>query len=188
MCMNVTDPHSIGEAIRRERKAHNLTQAELAKSAGIAVNSVRLYESGKRIPDILQAAKIADALWIPLDAILPMTAGRYILRAMQQKRISPSNLSNLTSIDIEKLNAILRSDHVKITPDEKKALNDVLGIDIDVFTMMGLETYAETAASSMSSEILTAFDRLNETGQHKAIERVQELGRIPEYRKTPEQD
>lgn len=36
--------------------------------------------------------------------------------------------------------------------------------------------------------LLNAFDRLNEIGQQKAAERVEELTKIPEYQKTPKRD
>lgn len=52
----------IGSAMREARKNRGLTQVELAEIAGMAVNSIRLYESGKRIPSIDQRIKIADKL------------------------------------------------------------------------------------------------------------------------------
>ncbi len=52
----------IGSSMREARKEKGLTQIELAKSVGLAVNSIRLYESGKRIPSIDQRIKIADVL------------------------------------------------------------------------------------------------------------------------------
>lgn len=50
------------ERLRTIRKEHGLTQAELAEKAGIAVNSVRLYESGKVIPKLDTIARIARAM------------------------------------------------------------------------------------------------------------------------------
>ena len=41
---------NVGEAIRAKRKEKGMTQIEVAQAAGIAVNSLRLYESGKRQP------------------------------------------------------------------------------------------------------------------------------------------
>ena len=50
------------ERLRTIRKEKGLTQAELAEKAGIAVNSVRLYESGKVIPKLDTIARIARAM------------------------------------------------------------------------------------------------------------------------------
>jgi len=54
--------NTTGETIRSARKAKNMTQAQLAQAAGIAVNSVRLYEAGKLSPKIETLQKIATAL------------------------------------------------------------------------------------------------------------------------------
>lgn len=50
------------ERLRAVRKEKGLTQAELAEKAGIAVNSVRLYESGKVTPKLDTIARIAGAM------------------------------------------------------------------------------------------------------------------------------
>lgn len=49
----------IGKRIKELRKSKGLTQIEFAEKAGIAVNSLRLYESGKRQPRLYQLGKIA---------------------------------------------------------------------------------------------------------------------------------
>lgn len=41
---------AIGHRIRSARLQKGLTQAELAEKAAIAINSIRLYESGKESP------------------------------------------------------------------------------------------------------------------------------------------
>lgn len=179
----------VGSNLKKILRERHITIKQVAEETGISANT--LYSITKRDSKNVSEghiSAIAKFLKIsPADLQKPLL-GDYLYNASIKRHLSIKELSSLTNISESKLNCLFNSDHVTITPDEKKALNAVLGIDIDVFTMMGLETYAETAASSLSSEILTAFDRLNETGQHKAIERVQELGRIPEYRKTPEQD
>lgn len=58
----------IGNLIRAGRKASGMTQSELAQKAGVAVNSIRLYEVGKRQPGVEQIKRIANALAIsPAD-------------------------------------------------------------------------------------------------------------------------
>lgn len=52
----------VGVRIRETRKAQKLTQAEVAQKAGIAINSLRLYEAGKRQPRLEQLRRIALAL------------------------------------------------------------------------------------------------------------------------------
>lgn len=72
---------TIGERLRNTRKAKNLTQMQLAQSAGVAVNSIRLYEGDKREPTIKALQKLADVLgvseaWlmgydVPMEASTP---------------------------------------------------------------------------------------------------------------------
>lgn len=50
------------ERLRAIRKEKGLTQAELAEKAGIAVNSVRLYEAGARLPKLDTIARMAVAM------------------------------------------------------------------------------------------------------------------------------
>ncbi len=61
---------TIGEGIRTWRKLRRFTQVELAEYAGISVNSLRLYESDKRKPNIDTLKKIADALKIDVATLL----------------------------------------------------------------------------------------------------------------------
>lgn len=63
----------LGYMIKAARKAAKLTQAELAEKAGIAINSLRLYEGGKRQPRIEQLQHIADALGVPITDFLLQT-------------------------------------------------------------------------------------------------------------------
>lgn len=62
---------ALGEEIRTIRKAHGLTQQELADKAGLAVNTIRLYEAEKRVPDVVRLKKIADALGCSVNEFYP---------------------------------------------------------------------------------------------------------------------
>lgn len=59
----------VGSRIRKARKSKNLTQIEVAASAKISVNSLRLYEAGKRQPGIDQLKAIARALDEPFVSL-----------------------------------------------------------------------------------------------------------------------
>ena len=52
-----------------------------------------------------------------------------------------------------------------------------------------INSYDEEMPQDASKQhLLTAFDQLNEEGQTKAVERVEELTEIPKYQKKPPQD
>lgn len=116
----------IGQRIREERKKKRLTQADVAQKAKIAVNSLRLYEAGKRQPHLEQIRRIALAIGV--------------------------------------------------------AVSDL--VDSDFWATLP-ETEMQTVfATNPYKELLNGlFDQLNDEGQSKAVERVEELTEIPKYKK-----
>lgn len=51
---------------------------------------------------------------------------------------------------------------------------------------MDLQLLAEKPdPANLSNRLTTAFDSMNETGQKKAVENVEDLAKIPEYKKNP---
>lgn len=70
---NIIDD-AMNKHIVQIRKSKKMSQIELAKKAGISVNSIRLYEAGKRSPTFATLQKIADALgvsWYELVSDVP---------------------------------------------------------------------------------------------------------------------
>ena len=118
-----TNAEEVGRLIREERKKKGLTQVVVAQSAGIAVNSLRLYEAGKRKPNIETLIHIAEAL------------------------------------------------------------------EVDPYSIMDFDTASDRLSQRINGELhermITAFNSLNDIGQQKAIERVEELTEIPKYQKEP---
>src|SRR5215210_4812777 len=56
---------SFGYWVRRQRKALDLTQAELARRVGCAEGTIRMIEADARRPSRQIAARLADHLAIP---------------------------------------------------------------------------------------------------------------------------
>ena len=61
---------AIGGEIKRRRKLKGLSQEQLAQMVGIALSSIRRYESGERQPDEATINAIADALKCDVDVLL----------------------------------------------------------------------------------------------------------------------
>ena len=61
---------TISERIRLIRQQKNISQNELAKSAGINARSLSRYELGSSIPPANALKAIADALGVSADALL----------------------------------------------------------------------------------------------------------------------
>ena len=59
-------------------------------------------------------------------------------------------------------------------------------LDVDPYSLMDFDTASERLSSRINGELtdrlLLAFNLLNDVGQHKAIERVEELAEIAKYR------
>ena len=59
----------MGERLQKLRKAAGLSQAALAKAAGVPLGTLRGWEYGRRTPLLDAAAKLADALGCTLDEL-----------------------------------------------------------------------------------------------------------------------
>lgn len=151
---------SIAEFIRKTRKDKGLTQIDVAARAGISVNSLRLYEAGKRNPKINHLKAILEAMGEHTN----FTDHAEQLVARQ----------NTTDKIITKIASLLRIDPVEL----EKHLGSELGADGN--------SHADDAISSSGGRLLAAFSQLNDEGQQKAVERVEELTEIPKYQKAPD--
>ena len=63
---------SLGERIRKARKG-NMTQAELAERVGVHEGTIRRWELGERIPDIIDLQKISQVLGVSINELLDGT-------------------------------------------------------------------------------------------------------------------
>ena len=60
------------EVIRRRRAELDMSQADLAKAAGVDVHQIRRYESGQQQPTLSVAVAIAEALGISISELAGM--------------------------------------------------------------------------------------------------------------------
>lgn len=161
-----------GKRIKEIRMQKGLTQKQLGDKCGIADANIRKYENGKQNPKMETLQKIADALGVPIyefldndlfDATLHL--GSYEGRFFNDKVKSIVNDTTLSETEM------------------KKKLADL--------SMQGeiLTKFHRNDSDTITKEILNNFvDLLNENGQNKAIEQVQMLTKIPEYRKDTNPD
>lgn len=56
--------------LRQARSAAGLTQVDLARAAHVNQTTVSKWESGKALPSLSCAARVAEALELPLDALV----------------------------------------------------------------------------------------------------------------------
>lgn len=147
----------IGKIIKKYRKQANLTQKELGIKIGVSQQQIGMWENGKRIPKIDTLKKIADSLNVPL---LNFTNQEDILNYTREAR------TKLSYEDIFNLFVDMSEQPL----DEK------------YFDMMELQLYKKLYDKPAYSTMLRLFKLLNDDGQKKALEQVELLTKIPEYR------
>ena len=54
------------------RAMHDLTQAELAAKAGVTRKSVNAIETGRMVPSVLLALRLARALAVPVETVFSL--------------------------------------------------------------------------------------------------------------------
>jgi transcriptional regulator with XRE-family HTH domain len=91
---------NIGSAIQLARSTRKLSQAELAKRAGISVSYLSLLERGKRDPPVSTVSRISEALGIPVELLFFLAAER----AGEVKGISKELAGQLAYAALELLN------------------------------------------------------------------------------------
>jgi transcriptional regulator with XRE-family HTH domain len=68
------DETTIGATIAQLRKERKLSQAALARQAGISASAIAMYETGRRTPDKEAVKKLASALRVRMSAIASPSA------------------------------------------------------------------------------------------------------------------
>jgi putative transcriptional regulator len=61
--------------LKVQRAIWDLTQAELAAKAGVTRKSVNAIETGRMVPSVLLALKLARALDVPIETIFMLDGG-----------------------------------------------------------------------------------------------------------------
>ena len=61
-----------GEGLRKARKAHNLTQEQLAKALNVSKSTIANYENGKTIPSMNTVIKLSIIFGITTDELLDL--------------------------------------------------------------------------------------------------------------------
>ena len=138
--------YSIGVRIRDLRKQKKMTQKELATAANIAVNSVRLYESGKVSPTVDSLEKIATALGCTITDL------DYSIIETKLSKISAKHKSFL-------INFVKKS--------EEFNLNSMDGIEDDLM-LDWIEIECKSLNRSGKIEALKRVQELTEIPKYKA--------------------
>ena len=146
---------TIGQRIKKARKNAGMSQKELADKLKVSASMIGQYENDIRKPKYDTQQRIAEALGIDIYEILSNEQRTSLDLGLQFKKLV-TVFSPIRTVPFE-----------SIYTDK---IEHELGLDTDPVWIAG-------------NRLLEAFDKLNDEGQQKAIERVEELTEIPKYKK-----
>lgn len=148
-----------GERIKAARKKAGLTQAQLAEKLGVPFQSISQWERDTRKPKMETLAKIAEALGTSVSELYDVSDSP-LMKALRNS-----------------MDQIANSAQGAASAAMRPLLygNDVVSSEEDADP--------EPQHTDTETKLLSAFSRLNEEGQQKAVERVEELAEIPKYQK-----
>lgn len=66
------DHEGLHNTLKVQRAMRDLTQADLAAMAGVTRKSVNAIETGRMVPSVVLALKLARVLGVPVDAIFSL--------------------------------------------------------------------------------------------------------------------
>lgn len=65
---------SLKNTLKVQRAIRDLTQAELAEKAGVTRKSVNAIETGRMVPSVVLALKLARTLGVPVETIFTLAS------------------------------------------------------------------------------------------------------------------
>lgn len=187
------------DKVKKYRKEKKLTQKQLGELSGLSEITIRKLEAGESNPKIGTLHKIANGLKVGLNDILDDTYTTYmignqksvlfdevgiLLSIREQLNLSQEYISKASNMEIERYIQI-EENKVKPSDSEISSIYNVLSShgfkksDMQ-FMKSGNENWVWI---SRKNNLLYCFDQLNEQGQEKAVESVELLTKIPEYKK-----
>lgn len=180
--------------IRMARRNAGITQEQLSKSLGINRATLSRYESGEINPPASQLQRIADVLGVSADYLLGVkhlkgildykvaaTRDR-ILDAVKQTGLSNEEFCQKLGLPIDewfKWKEASSTSYLDYLPE----ISQLLGVPEDILTGKKADNRPPDRI-----RLLSAFDKLNPSGQTEAVKRVSELTEIPRYQRPDAQD
>lgn len=153
---------SVGARIKNIRVQQGLTQAELGRRCGMKDSAIRRYESGRGNPTEKTLRRIADALGVAIESLISERVEMIPDRAWVTVPDAP--YSENYSYEIDAVDKEAFEATIQLLGGEK------------------ILTY------TVENRINAALHRLSAKGLLVAVERLEELTKIPEYCQEDPQD
>lgn len=200
---------TLGQRIKAARKQQGLKQTELAEMVGISVNSLRLYEGDKINPKSDVLNKIALACHVSIsylsgdidefgftlfgDAIERYSKSQGISRLELAQKL---NMSESDLLGCETGNKLYSKKLIDTVPpllgfaSYDDMMQQYLTSPTDYAIKQEKKRYKIIAECKQTlqeleneQKLIRVFHNLNSLGKVVAVQRIEELSKIPEYRK-----
>lgn len=182
--------NEIGKRIKEARQERQMSQKELADAIGTTKSTISKYELGHREPSFAMMHSIAEALNVTvgylqgfesLDALQIITAlkNHDVNKLEALLSLPPNTILQIYESDVQGVKEVLMETAEDYEEFKKEKDTPISAYQYDLLhsQLMGIQL----------KKIEGFFRKLNEKGQQKALERVEELTEIPRYQKGPQQ-
>lgn len=136
-----------------------------------------------------------------------MGIGNRLKKTIKEHHLTIKQLAEITNIPVNTLYSIVKRDSVHVRAETVQILADALSVspsyligyddqvirpdqyspdELRKIQSSAWSLYQTSNSSFLKHRLLLSFSSLNDEGQEKAVERVQELTEIPRYRCAPE--
>lgn len=144
---------SFSENLKRIRTERGISQQELAKKVGVSQTAIYQWEKGTRTPKVDAIAKLASVLDVP-----PV---QLFITKENGENVIDLTIAGMSDKDIENYLNVILPEYMEECRKERELYTSI----------------------DNKNSMLEKMDLLNEAGQERALEQVELLTKIPEYRK-----
>lgn len=178
------------EKMREERKKRGLSQKELGKKIGMSQQMIAQYENGNRNPKMETIEKIANALEVPTFNLVETKSsvsgtdyfGKLMWKNREKQGLSREQLAEMAGISQQMLTQY-ENGYIGLEFKIIIRIATILKIHVSDLGYVDPEPVRLRAKNNNEESLLFDFRNLNEKGQERAIEQVELLTKIEEYRK-----
>lgn len=172
------------EKIYKLRIEKGLSQQKLAEKAGLSQATIYYWEKGKRNPKYEQLQKIASALDVTITELSENDEMQELFLLEKLNKIKEEEQKWLKSLSDEEFFGDEFCKRSEFYSEEERKISDQL----HNLKMKSLEK--EYAQKKQNQAFLNKVDQfqqlLNDRGKNKALEQIELITKIPEYRKDPD--
>ncbi|WP_251386660.1 helix-turn-helix domain-containing protein [Mediterraneibacter agrestimuris] len=144
---------SFPENLKKLRIKENISQQELAQKIGVSQTAIYQWEKGTRTPKIDAIAKLAN--------VLHVTPAHLFMTEKDGDDVIEVTIPDISGNNIKDYLNVILPEYIEECRKEQELYNSI----------------------DKKNTILKKLDELNSLGQDKAIEQVELLTKIPEYRR-----